>query len=76
MLGWILGGLRGTEMRVWFNSDDVNEDVEDWKEVDFHHAACMDAPTSILTGATIQLDLTMIEARPEFGAWQETVRRD
>jgi len=63
-------------MRIWFDSDDVNIDVEDWKEVDFHHAAWMDAPTGILTGATIQLDLTTDEARPEFGAWQETIRRE
>ena len=63
-------------MRIWFLEDDENEDAEDWKEVDFHHAAWMDAPTSILTGGTIQLDLTTNEVRPEFSAWQETVRRD
>ena len=63
-------------MRVWFDSDDAYEDVEDWQEVDFYHAARMDAPTSILTGRTMQLDLTINEARPEFDAWQETLRRD
>ena len=63
-------------MRVWFYEDDVVLDYEDWKEVDFHHAAWMDAPTSILTGATIQLELTTDEARPEFSAWQETIRRE
>ena len=26
-------------MRVWFDSDDAYEDVEDWQEVDFYHAA-------------------------------------
>ena len=63
-------------MRIWFDSDDANEDVEDWQEAEFHHAAWMDAPTSILTGRTMQLDLTWNEARPEFDAWQETLRRD
>ena len=63
-------------MRIWFDSDVANEDVEDWKEVDFYHAAWMDAPASILTGRTLRLDLTTNEARPEFSAWQETIRRD
>ena len=63
-------------MRVWFDSEDITMDVEDWKEVDFYHAAWMYAPSSILTGATIQLDITTDEARPEFGSWQETIRRD
>ena len=55
-------------MRVWFDSEDIAIDVEDWQEAEFHHAAWMDAPTDILTGATIQLDLTMDEARPEFSS--------
>ena len=63
-------------MRVWFDSEDITMDVEDWKEVDFYHAAWMDAPTSILTGATIQLDITTDDTRPEFSSWQETIRRD
>ena len=63
-------------MRIWFESDDTNKDVEDWWEVEFHHAAWMDAPSSILTGATVQLDLTMDEAKPEFSSWQETIRRE
>lgn len=59
----------------WY-SEDANIDVEDWQEADLHHAAWMDGCTDILTGRTLQLDLTMDEARPEFGAWQETIRRD
>ena len=26
-------------MRVWFDSDDAYEDVEDWQEMDFYHAS-------------------------------------
>ena len=55
-------------MKTWFESDDITMDVEDWREADFHHAAWMDAPTSILTGRTMRLDLTINGARPEFDA--------
>ena len=62
-------------MRIWYDNDDANEDVEDWQEADFRHASFMDAPTDILTGRTMQLDLAFNEARPCFDAWQETIRR-
>ena len=63
-------------MRIWFEGDDINADVEDWLEVELYHAAWMDAPSSILTGGTLQLDITTDDTRPEFGSWQETIRRD